>query len=62
MSLTKNYVLAAIGNFFSLSNKLRVVWIGTLDGVLREICGSWTGTMLHAGSFPRIDVDAAQSR
>ena len=62
MSLTKNARFAVFGKFLSLSNKLFVVWIGTCDGVLREMFGSWTGATSHSASFPRMDVDAAQSR
>ena len=36
--------------------------IRTLDGVLRDMFGSWTSAISQSASFPNIKVDAAQSR
>ena len=36
--------------------------IRTLDGVLREMLGSWTSVISQSASFPQIEVDAAQSK
>ena len=33
-----------------------------LDGVLRDIVGSWTSAILQSAYFPKIVVDAAQSK
>ena len=57
-----NALLDADGGFFNFSSKIPVAWIGTWEGVLSEILGSWIGAMSHDASFPKIDVDAAQSR
>ena len=62
ISLTLDALLAAGGSFFNFSNKLSVVWIGTWEGVLSDMLGSWIGATLQSACFPRIDVDMAQSR
>ena len=36
--------------------------IRTLGGVLRDIFGSWTSAISQSASFPKIVVDAAQSK
>ena len=36
--------------------------IGTCEGVLREMFGSWVGEILHFASLPRIEKEAAQSK
>ena len=62
ISLTLNALLAAGGSFCNFSNKLSVVWIGTWEVVLSDMLGSWVGDTLQSACFPRIDVDAVQSR
>ena len=44
------------------SSKVFVVLIGTCEGVLREMFGSWVGEIFHFASLPRIEKEAAQSK
>ena len=59
---TLNTRLHFFGSFFSQSVRDLEVCICTLDGVLREILGSWTSAISQSASFPKIEVDAAQSK
>ena len=51
-----------IGNFFRRSVKDSDVCIRTLEGVLRDMFGSWMSATSQSASFPNIVVDAAQSK
>ena len=62
MESTLNARLHFFGNFFSRSVRDSEVCIRTLDGVFREILGSWTSAILQSAYFPNIEVNAAQSR
>ena len=59
---TLNAGLYFFGIFFSQSVRDLEGCIRTLDGVLREIVGFWTSTILQSMSLLNIEVDAAQSR
>ena len=62
MESTLNARLHLFGNCFCQSVRDSEVNIRTLDGVLREMLGSWTSAILQSASFPNIEDDAAQSR
>ena len=38
------------------------MYIRTLDGVFKDMFGSWTFATSQSASFPKIVVDAAQSK
>ena len=53
--------LAAGNGFFKSNSSVSVVCIGTRNGVLRDMFGSWLAARLQAAFIPKIVVDAAQS-
>ena len=54
--------LAFRGNLFNRSVRDSEVCIGTFDGVLRGMLGSWIFATSQFAVFPNIEVDAAQSK
>ena len=60
--LTLKARLHFIGNFLRRSVKDSDVYIRTLDGVFNDMFGSCIFATSQSASFPKIEVDAAQSK